>query len=60
MCDVLATFMGLVIVILAGLLVCKAYLDDMVVCSESQIENLEHLGAMFCHLKEAGVIGNLS
>ena len=52
--------MGLVIVILAGLLVCKAYLDDMVVCSESQIENLEHLGAMFCHLKEAGVIGNLS
>lgn len=57
--NVPATFQRLVNVVLAGLSFCEAYLDDLVVCSESWAEHLEHLQAVFCRLKE-GLTVNLS
>lgn len=51
-----ATFQRLMNVVLVGLLFCAAYLDDLVVHSESRVDHMEHLSVVFCHLK----IENLS
>lgn len=55
-----ATFQRLMNVVLAGLPFCAAYLDDLVVCSESWVAHVEHLSVVFCRLKEAGLTVNLS
>lgn len=41
--NALATFQRLINVVLSGLPFCEAYLDDLVVCSESWREHLQHL-----------------
>lgn len=46
-----ATFQRLMNVVLVGLLFCAAYLDDLVVHSESRVDHMEHLSVVFCHLK---------
>lgn len=43
-------------IVLSGLLFCKAYLDDLVVCFESWSEHMEHLHAVFYHLMDAGLM----
>lgn len=58
--NVLATFQHLMNVALSSLLFCEAYLDDLVVCSESWVEHLEQLHTVFYCLKEAGLTVNLS
>ena len=50
----------LVNVVLTCLSFCEAYINDLVVCSESWVEHLEHLCAVFCSLKEVGLTVNLS
>lgn len=47
-------------IVLSGLSFCEAYLDDLVVCSETWVEHLEHLRVVFGRLKEANFTVNLS
>lgn len=55
-----ATFQRLMNLVLSGLPFCEAYLDDLVVCSESWSEHKEHLRVVFCRLNEAGLTVNLA
>lgn len=55
-----ATFQRLMNVTLSGLSCCEAYLDDLVVCSESWAEHVEHLESVFSRLKGAGLTVNLT
>lgn len=55
-----ATFQRLMNLVLSGLPFCEAYLDDLVVCSESWSEHMEHLRVVFCRLNEAGLTVNLA
>lgn len=41
--------------VLSEALIHEAYLDDVVICSESWSQHMEHLCAVFCCLKEAGL-----
>lgn len=50
-----ATFQRLMNIVLSGLSFCEAYLDDLVVCSETWVEHLEHLRVVFGRLKEANL-----
>lgn len=54
-----ATFQRLMNLVLSGLPFCEVYLDDLVVCSESWSEHMEHLRVAFCRLNEAGLTANL-
>lgn len=47
-------------VVLSGLYFCEACLDDLVVCSNSWMEHMDHLQTVFSNLKEAGLTVNLS
>uniref|UniRef100_A0A8C5E2N5 ribonuclease H n=1 Tax=Gouania willdenowi TaxID=441366 RepID=A0A8C5E2N5_GOUWI len=60
MCNAPATFQRLMNVVLSGLPFCEAYLDDVVVCSSSWGEHLEHLGRVFQRLRESNLTVNLS
>lgn len=55
-----ATFQRLMNLVLSGLPFCEAYLDDLVVCSESWSEHVEHLHAVFFCLNEVGLTINLA
>lgn len=55
-----ATFQRLMNIVLSGLSFCEAYLDDLVVCSETWVEHLEHLRVVYGRLKEANLTVNLS
>lgn len=54
-----ATFQRLVNVVLSGLPYCEAYLDDLVVCSESWVEHIGHLREVFKRLASANLTVNL-
>ena len=54
-----ATFQRLVNVVLSGLSFCEAYLDDLVVCSRSWAEHLDHLRVVFKRLADANLTINL-
>jgi len=60
MCNAPATFQHLMNVVLSGLAFCEAYLDDLVVCSESWVQRVGHLHTVFCRLEEASLKVNLS
>lgn len=55
-----ATFQQLMNVVLSGLSFSEAYLDDLVVYSNSLVEDVDHLQTVFSRLKEAGLTVNLS
>lgn len=60
MCNAPATFQRLMNVVLSGLSFCEAYLDDLVICSSSWGEHLDHLGRVFHRLQEGNLTVNLS
>ena len=60
MCNAPATFQRLMNAVLSGLSFCEAYLDDLVICSASWAEHVDHLGAVFARLSEASLTINLS
>ena len=55
MCNAPATFQRLMQVILAGIewKFCFVYLDDILVCSSTFEEHMEHLNIVFEHLRKA-------
>ena len=57
MCNAPATFQRLIEIVLAGLLWknCFAYIDDLLVCSQTFEEHLEHLRTVFARLRKAGL-----
>uniref|UniRef100_A0A3Q2CRI2 ribonuclease H n=1 Tax=Cyprinodon variegatus TaxID=28743 RepID=A0A3Q2CRI2_CYPVA len=55
-----ATFQGLMNVVLSGLSFCEAYLDDLVICSSTWTEHVDHLRTVFTRLSEANLTVNLS
>ena len=57
MCNAPATFQRLMEVVLAGLLwkSCFAYIDDILVCSQTFSEHIEHLGQVFARLRKASL-----
>ena len=57
MCNAPATFQRLMETVLAGLLwdSCFAYIDDLLVCSHTFQEHLEHLRQVFTRLRKAGL-----
>lgn len=55
-----ATFQRLMNLVLSGLAFCEAHLDDLVVCSDSWVEHVDHLQTVFSHLTDAGLTVNLS
>lgn len=60
MCNAPATFQRLMNVVLSGLSFCRAYLDDLVICSSSWGEHVDHLGRVFERLQEDNLTVNLS
>ena len=56
-CNALATFQSLMEVFLAGILwkSCFAYIDDVLVCSQTFEEHLVHLGQVLSRLCQAGL-----
>ena len=57
MCNAPATFQRLMEVVLAGLIwdSCFAYIDDVLVCSHTFEDHLEHLRQVFSRLRQAGL-----
>lgn len=55
-----ATFQHLVNVVLAGLPHCAAYLDDVVIFSDTWPEHLSHLKQVLSRLEEANLTLNLA
>lgn len=57
MCNAPATFQRLMEIVLAGLLwdSCFVYIDDLLVCSPTFQEHLEHLCQVFTRLRKAGL-----
>lgn len=55
-----STFQRLMNIVLSGLTCCDTYFDDLVVCSSSWEEHVEHLSQVFTHLREAGLTINLA
>ena len=55
-----ATFQRLVNIVLSGLSGCEAYLDDIVVYSDSWEDHMAQLRAVFCRLREANLTLNLA
>lgn len=57
MCNAPATFQRLIEVVLAGLLWknCFAYIDDLLICSQTFQEHLEHLSEVLARLRKAGL-----
>lgn len=55
-----ATFQRLMNIVLSSLSFCEAYLDNLVVCSETWVEHLKHLRVVFGRLKKANLTVNLS
>lgn len=60
MCNAPATFQRLMNAVLSGLSFCEAYLDDLVICSSSWTEHVDHLSSVFVRLSEASLTVNLS
>ncbi|MDJ0933722.1 RNase H-like domain-containing protein [Breoghania sp.] len=54
-----ATFQRLMNKVLAGLSNCKAYIDDVIVYSDTWAEHYAHLKALFARLQEANLVINL-
>ena len=57
MCNAPATFQRLIEIVLAGLLWknCFAYVDDLLICSQTFQEHLEHLHEVLARLRKAGL-----
>ena len=57
MCNAPATFQRLMEIVLAGMLweSCFAYIDDLLVCSKTFAEHLEHLKQVFARLRKANL-----
>ena len=53
------TFQWLMNKVLAGLTNCKAYIDDVIVYSDTWEEHYEQLKALFTRLQEANLVINL-
>ena len=47
-------------IVLLGLSFCEGYLDDLVVCSESWVQHVDHLRVLFGRLREANLTVTLS
>lgn len=60
MCNAPATFQRLMNAVLSGLSFCEAYLDDLVICSSTWTEHIDHLSTVFARLSEANLTINLS
>lgn len=54
------TFQWLVNCVLAGLSGCDAYLDDVILCSDTSTNHLAHINKLFRHLSAADLTLNLA
>lgn len=60
MCNAPVMFQWLMNAVLSGLPFCEAYLDDLVICSATWAEHVDHLSTAFALLCEANLTINLS